>query len=82
MQERAQEEGALCVHHLLEEPEAQAEVSDSVLCGGFGANQRIDRDRWVIYGVLKQELNSGRENNSEVSDRRVERSLEKTTLVT
>jgi hypothetical protein len=53
MQERAQEEGALCVYHLLEEPEAQAEVSDSALCGEFGANQRIGRDRWVIYGVLK-----------------------------
>lgn len=51
MQERAQEEGALCVYHLLEEPEAQAEVSDSVLCGGFGANMRIGRDEWVIHGV-------------------------------
>ena len=51
MQERAQEEGALCVYHLLEEPEAQAEVSGSVLCGGFGANVRIGRDEWMIHGV-------------------------------
>ena len=51
MQERAQEEGTLCIHHLLEEPEAQAEVSDYVLYGEFGINQRIGRDKWAIYGV-------------------------------